>query len=339
MDFKSLIQKIDSMDTPVELPKAPKAADPIRLDEDTELRVLAGITPLTESVIAEKAVSKSQQQAAGAALAAKRGDTPKSKLKGASKEMMSMSVKELEKFAGTKHKGLPKKKTDESVDEKVDEAKFEKSGVRATSNKKGEVEKSTRKQYFVKLEKEGKMKGVTMVADEGESEGELRDRAKRENMGWTVASVRVKSDESVSEAAKPDFLDMDKDGDKKEPMKKAVADKGGDKKDSDKKGMSAKQEKYFGKKNESKMMPKGKKRPVKESVEPTMTFKDLLKIVQESGGAKQIDPVDAQLWNWAQRVAAAKFDESLKQQLYSGIVYERMGGKFEMFDALNENQE
>jgi hypothetical protein len=29
----------------------------------------------------------------------------------------------------------------------------------------------------------------------------------------------------VKEAAKPDFLDMDKDGDKKEPMKKAVADK------------------------------------------------------------------------------------------------------------------
>jgi len=36
-----------------------------------------------------------------------------------------------------------------------------------------------------------------------------------------------KKDESVAEAkkAKPDFLDMDKDGDKKEPMKKAVADK------------------------------------------------------------------------------------------------------------------
>ena len=60
--------------------------------------------------IEEKAVSKSQQQAAGAALAAKRGDAPKSKLQGASKEMMKMSTKELEKFAGTKHKGLPKKK-------------------------------------------------------------------------------------------------------------------------------------------------------------------------------------------------------------------------------------
>ena len=58
----------------------------------------------------EKAVSKDQQRAAGAALAAKRGDAPKSKLKGASKEMMKMSTKELEKFAGTKHKGLPEKK-------------------------------------------------------------------------------------------------------------------------------------------------------------------------------------------------------------------------------------
>lgn len=62
-----------------------------------------------ESYISERAVSKSQQQAAGAALAAKRGDAPKSKLKGSSKAMMKMSTKELEKIAGTKHKGLPEK--------------------------------------------------------------------------------------------------------------------------------------------------------------------------------------------------------------------------------------
>lgn len=55
----------------------------------------------------EAAVSQDQQQAAGAALAAKRGDIPVSALKGASKEMYKMSEKELEKFAGTKHKGLP----------------------------------------------------------------------------------------------------------------------------------------------------------------------------------------------------------------------------------------
>lgn len=46
--------------------------------------------------------------AAGAALSAKRGETPKSKLKGASKKMAeSMTEKELEEFASTKRKNLP----------------------------------------------------------------------------------------------------------------------------------------------------------------------------------------------------------------------------------------
>ena len=54
------------------------------------------------------AKSKAQQKAAGAALSAKRGDTPKSKLKGASKQMEeSMSEKQLEEFAATKRKGKP----------------------------------------------------------------------------------------------------------------------------------------------------------------------------------------------------------------------------------------
>ena len=57
------------------------------------------------------AKSKAQQQAAGAALSAKRGETPKSKLKGASRDMYeSMSARQLEEFAETKRKGLPKKK-------------------------------------------------------------------------------------------------------------------------------------------------------------------------------------------------------------------------------------
>ena len=54
------------------------------------------------------AKSAAQQKAAGAALSAKRGDTPKSKLKGASKQMEeSMTEKELEEFAHTKRKGKP----------------------------------------------------------------------------------------------------------------------------------------------------------------------------------------------------------------------------------------
>lgn len=59
------------------------------------------------------AKSKAQQKAAGAALSAKRGDTPKSKLKGASRKMAeSMSEKQLEEFAATKRKKLPEKKGD-----------------------------------------------------------------------------------------------------------------------------------------------------------------------------------------------------------------------------------
>jgi hypothetical protein len=58
------------------------------------------------------ATSKAQQKAAGAALAAKRGEIKKSELIGASKGMYeSMSEKELEEFASTKRKGLPEKKT------------------------------------------------------------------------------------------------------------------------------------------------------------------------------------------------------------------------------------
>ena len=54
------------------------------------------------------AKSAAQQKAAGAALSAKRGDTPKSKLKGASRQMEeSMTEKQLEEFAHTKRKGKP----------------------------------------------------------------------------------------------------------------------------------------------------------------------------------------------------------------------------------------
>ncbi|MEZ6030116.1 MAG: DUF3008 family protein [Hyphomonadaceae bacterium] len=58
------------------------------------------------------ATSKAQQKAAGAALSAKRGETPKSQLTGASKQMAeSMSKKDLEEIASTKRQNLPDKKS------------------------------------------------------------------------------------------------------------------------------------------------------------------------------------------------------------------------------------
>lgn len=60
------------------------------------------------------AKSKAQQKAAGAALAAKHGEVPKSKLQGASRQMYeSMSEKELDKLASTKHAHLPEHKSED----------------------------------------------------------------------------------------------------------------------------------------------------------------------------------------------------------------------------------
>jgi hypothetical protein len=81
--------------------------------------------------VAEKAVSKAQQQAAGIALAARRkGETPSGK--GAAAEMSKMSMKELEKFAGTKHKNLPAKK-DESVETGDDMTKLQEGEIQQAS--------------------------------------------------------------------------------------------------------------------------------------------------------------------------------------------------------------
>lgn len=59
------------------------------------------------------AKSAAQQKAAGAALSAKRGDTPKSKLKGASRSMEeSITEKQLEELASTSRKDKPEHKNE-----------------------------------------------------------------------------------------------------------------------------------------------------------------------------------------------------------------------------------
>lgn len=59
------------------------------------------------------AKSQAQQMAAGAALAAKRGETKVSELEGAAKSMYdSMSEEELEKMASSNRTGKPEHKSD-----------------------------------------------------------------------------------------------------------------------------------------------------------------------------------------------------------------------------------
>jgi hypothetical protein len=268
-----------------------------------------GPSYMRESKLNEKAVSKSQQQAAGAALAAKRGDAPKSNLKGASKEMTKMSTKELEKFAKTKHKGLPeKKKTNESISSSVSDwfyVQGAKKIVNLLDSGENVMKLATmistmdpKKQndlvrgievYLSKyphdklqklsdvlrvktneaLEKDGPKsgdlnfnvptgeKGKEYVANKAKQRSDMNkkndpgaakkglalsvvDREKAANkakkktneaalpthdgdFGAGLGAGRSKT--TLEAKAKPDYIDLDKDGNKKESMKKAAADK------------------------------------------------------------------------------------------------------------------
>ena len=80
-----------------------------RAGDDALIKTRASVR--ANELLRMPAKSKKQQMAAGAALAAKRGEKSKSSLKGASRQMAeSMSKKQLKDFAKTKRKSLPKKK-------------------------------------------------------------------------------------------------------------------------------------------------------------------------------------------------------------------------------------
>ena len=71
---------------------------------------------LKDILLSEKAVSKQQQKFFGVVKAMQKGDIPK---KGeAGKIAKDMSKKDVDDFAGTKHKGLPNKVDEELLDEK-----------------------------------------------------------------------------------------------------------------------------------------------------------------------------------------------------------------------------
>ena len=74
----------------------------------------------------KKSVSKQQQKLMGLALAYKRGDVPEDEVSDTVRDLAkSMSTKELEKFAGTKHKGLPDKVNEAFSDSQIDKLKKE----------------------------------------------------------------------------------------------------------------------------------------------------------------------------------------------------------------------
>ena len=280
------------MDDKIETIAAPELPKAVQLNEDAQLRVLAG----TSTYIAEAKKKAEEKKEEVKEDDMKVGDTKKT-AKGGTVTKTKTGI--VHKAGPGNYGGSDDKDTDPDADDDAPKSK-----------KKAKKESVDPEQFKSKFSK--------MVEAKKADKEEKKDKKAKK----------------MEEGAKPDFLDVDKDGDKKEPMKKAAAEKGDDKKDG-KKGMSAKQEKYFGKKNESKVQLK---KVVAESVEQKLSFKDMVKLVQESGGQQQIDPVDTALFNWAQRVAVAKLGEGMKADLYAGLIYERNGGVFEMYDVLSEDQ-
>jgi hypothetical protein len=288
MDFKSLLNKLDSMEAPVVTPAAPKLAEAVQLNEDAQLRVLSG-----RSTYVAEAKKKAEDEKV------KEGFPTVADAKArAEKEKTTGKFDKKQTSTGTQYTRKASTFTDggDDADTKAAKKKAKKESIEPEFKSK-----------FMKMVEAKKMEADKKKAD-----------AKKKKM---------------DEAAKPDFLDIDNDGDEKETMKDAAADKkagnkGDDKKDSGKKGMSDKQAKYF-----------GKKKTVKESVEPKLSFKQMIKLVQESGGQQAIDPTDKELFAWATRIAQNKFvNEGMKAEVYAGLVYERMGGVFEMYDVLSEDK-
>ena len=279
--------------------------------KDKMARIRAQHDKLDEVDLEEKAVSKVQRRAAGIAHAARKGDIPRSELRGASKEMAKMPGGELKKFAKTKEKGLPAKKTEE-VEETTtagnvatggDEApkgskkggmQFGK-GIYDSMNRELEAMIAESMNVSVNMNSEGPngaTKSVTVTAtdedadmlaalltrsglgggmntqdagygcaeqvDENEpdyptdpvvSDDSLQYAGglnKPKSTGQTTTPIIANQDErevaydddgeelrrmremagiQEERKGKPDFLDMDKDGDKEEPMKKAIKDK------------------------------------------------------------------------------------------------------------------
>lgn len=324
MDFRSLIQKIESIDGVVETPKAPVLPKSLQLNEDAQLRVLSGRTTYVaeankkaeedKKVEDKKEVAKSKE---------------KDKKKSEGVESSGDKLNEYQSKDGVyKHKGTRGADYDGSDHEdkpsKAAKSSKEKEGDRASDKAEEKKGKDWEKTH-------GKG-SVTRVKD-GKKVESIDTDVFRSKFAQMVEAVKKdekkikgkKANEKMDEAKKPDD---DNDGVPNWADKKPGEDDNADKKKSGKKGMSAKQAKFF-----------GKKKTVKESVEfGALSFKDMLQLVQESGGQQQIDPLDKTLFSWAERVAHSKFQESRKAEVYAGLVYERMGGKFELYDVLSEGK-
>jgi hypothetical protein len=346
MDFNKLLSKLKDID-PVNAfdPKGVSAAATeankpkatIKLDEAAQLRVLSGrSTIIAESELMEKKLTAAEKDKKEEVVKSMKGDK-KGFMKRYGKKGEEVMHATATKIAKKKAESVEILDTEEEIaevfdaDAKVGDKKKTSTGVATktatgmkhekTYGKDADADDEDKPKAKKKVKEEMKV-GDTKKSSTGGTIEKTKSGVKHtagKNYGGKAAEDEDKK--KVKEGAKPDFLDMDKDGDKKEPMKKAVADK--------KKGNAPK-----------KGVNPFAKKAVKESVEhqDKLTFIKCLQAVKESQGSLQIDPMDKALWTWAQRVASAKAGSGNKADAFAAKVYESYGGEWSLYNTLTETK-
>jgi hypothetical protein len=350
----------------------PTVAKKVALAEDAQLRVLAGVSTILEEGrrisdrqdVAE--AKKKNEYAIGMAAAKKQagmGDEPATGLpkkvvkKGHEiaktikrDESVEVEGEQLDEMFNDEDPVGTKKKTSSGTATKTDKGlKHERSyGKEKDEDDEDDAPKAKKKknesfrskfEAMVEAKKAKKMDEVVTLKPGAKErlEKEKKDQEEADERRKNSPPVNLKK-KPMGEASKPDankdgIPDYAQDGKGANDLGKGK--KPAAKKDGEKKGMSAKQEKYFGKKNES---VSSTKEMVSESVVQKYSFKQCLQLVKESGGQQQIDPIDTALWKWAQRVAESKVAEGASREAMAAFVYERMGGEFTLYDVLSETK-
>lgn len=317
MDFKSILSKLDNLSAPPKGVQAPKQAEPIRLDEGTELRVLAGVTALTESVIAEKKLTagekKKKEEVVKSMKKDKEGFSKRYGKRG--EEVMHATATKI-----AKKKAESVKSSDETIEEemKVGDTKKTQHGTltkTATGVKHTRDHKPEDDDDYIPPKKEKKTAMTGAERREQKAKDKEQAKASKEYEKKNPGSVKKYVDgKLVKEANKLD------------PVGKEDDDVNNDgKKDSS--------DEYLKKRRAavSKAVG-GKKANTKES----LSFITALKVVKESRGEFQIDPMDKELWAWAERVGKTKFTESVQAQAFAAATYERMGGEWNLHKIIKE---
>ena len=213
---------------------------------------------LGESVLAEKAVSKAQQKFMGMVHATQKGE--KAPSKAVAKAAKGMSKKAAKDYASTKHKGLPahvseagdepaepdsaaiaKKKAREAAARRRAEKEDDGYGwdVKEKPSAKPSSRKVAGKAYGGAKQKDDSVDEALTPAQKKvndehrklqgarlrKSSFTTRELADFERRDKELTAKAKKAFAKTDESAKPDFLDVDKDGNKKETFKKAVKDK------------------------------------------------------------------------------------------------------------------